>query len=83
MSYTFNFYTREKVFARAGYRCACQCEKCLGNEQLEVHHKIANTAVNRKVYGEWLQSAENAVVLCGYCHVNCKHKFKKEGEDEA
>ena len=76
MSYTFDIYTREMVFARAGYRCECGCEKCLGPEGLEVHHRIPNTKGNRKVYGERLQSADNAAVLCGWCHVNCKYKFQ-------
>jgi 5-methylcytosine-specific restriction endonuclease McrA len=84
MSYTFSIYEREMVYSRAGYRCECQCEKCLGNDNLQVHHRIPNTKMNRGLYGEKLQSENNAVVLCGWCHINCKSNFKgwrKEGED--
>ena len=73
---SFDMPTREMVYARAGYRCECQCEKCLNTEQLAVHHRISNTKVNRNLYGERLQSADNAAVLCNYCHANCYWMFK-------
>jgi len=76
---TFNVYVRDRVLFKAGYRCQCGCEKCLGNQALSIHHRVPNTKANRKKYGKWLQSEENAVVLCQYCHTNCKHKFKIRG----
>ena len=82
MSYTFDIYTRERIFARAGWHCECGCDNCLGPDNLEVHHRVSNSKVNRKIYGERIQSEENAAVLCGWCHVHCKHLFKdfRKGE---
>jgi len=71
-------YTRERVYFKAGHRCQCGCEKCGMTEGLQIHHRIPNTKPNQRKYGKWLQSEENLVLLCVYCHMNCKHKFKGE-----
>ena len=73
----FTIEVREAAFERADYHCECKCEKCLGNQQINVHHGVSNSKMNRKVYGnEKVQSLDNAHVLCQYCHDNCKHKFR-------
>jgi len=40
-----------------------------------IHHKLRNTAVNRKLYPKFIQSVFNAVGLCFSCHTNNTHLF--------
>lgn len=61
---------RKIIFERQGYICGNSShEKCLYNKGLSIHHIIANTELNAKLYGDdFLQSAENGIVLCDWCH---------------
>ncbi len=51
---------------------------------IDYHHRLANTAPNRKKYPKFLSSPMNAVGLCRNCHDgSAKEQFKitlKEGE---
>lgn len=53
---------REKIFERAGYLCRC------GYRATEIHHIIANTKLNRKLYGDNIDSEKNLIAVCKDCH---------------
>ena len=55
---------RTKVLIRDRYKCV----NCGSQNWLEIHHIIANTKLNRKLYGEQIQSKENGVLVCKKCH---------------
>ena len=44
------------------------CTQCNSTQYLEIHHIIANTKLNRKLYGDKIQSARNGVLCCRNCH---------------
>ncbi len=78
---TFSVQTRLKIRERADWYCECRCKKCLKNEKLSIHHIISNSKRNRKKYGnEIIQHHLNGVVLCHFCHANCKHKWNGQRE---
>lgn len=56
------------------------CAECLSRNSVEIHHKLANTKVNRRKYPLFLNSPFNLVCLCGNmangCHEKFKHKYK-------
>lgn len=37
---------------------------------MSIHHVVANTILNRKLYGDKIQSVENGVYVCQKCHDN-------------
>ena len=48
-----------------------------------IHHKLRNTATNRKLYPKFISSPMNGVGLCFSCHTNNSHLFNitdKEAE---
>lgn len=45
------------------------CVNC-GKAGIEVHHIIPNTKLNKKLYGDQLESMENLVLVCKNCHNN-------------
>jgi 5-methylcytosine-specific restriction endonuclease McrA len=68
---TFDLPTRELIWSRYRRKCANYDDpKCLIDQALSIHHVIHNTKVNQKLYGDWLQSAENGILLCQHCHTN-------------
>jgi len=84
---TFSTEVRERIYKRAG----CQCEnykdpKCMGNVGLSIHHIIHNTKTNNNHYGEEnIQSEENGILLCDWCHnhysmINLSEEKRKELE---
>lgn len=61
---TFSDYTRGVIIIRDQCRCV-NCRK----PATEIHHLIANTKLNVKLYGQdKIQSAENGVCVCKDCH---------------
>jgi hypothetical protein len=67
---SFNEKVRKRIFEKYHYVCANNNEpKCLYSQGLSIHHIIANTEMNAKLYGdEFLQSDNNGLLLCNYCH---------------
>ena len=61
---TFSKETRASILIRDRYKCV----NCGSQNWLEIHHIIANTKLNRKLYGEQIQSKENGVLVCKKCH---------------
>jgi 5-methylcytosine-specific restriction endonuclease McrA len=61
---TFSRETREQIIQRDRFRCT----QCGNSNWLEIHHIIANTKLNRKLYGDFVQSAENGILVCKKCH---------------
>ena len=63
-----------QVRAKIVKRAYCQCEnwnhpKCKCTKGMSIHHIIANTNMNAKLYGDdFLQSEDNGMLLCSYCH---------------
>jgi len=53
----------------------CMQHDCL-EKATELHHRIPNTAVTRKLYPKFLNSPFNLVGLDKECHVNKKHEFE-------
>ena len=41
-----------------------------------IHHKLRNTATNRKLYPNFIGSPMNGVGLCFSCHTNNSHLFR-------
>lgn len=52
---------------------AGKCYNCGTPNIDDYHHIIANTKMNRKIYGEQIQSEENCVGVCRKCH--SEHSF--------
>lgn len=56
------------------------CVECYTNNNVECHHKLADTKPNRKQYPLFIDSVFNYIALCGKfekdCHEKCKHKYK-------
>lgn len=67
---TFSHKTKEEILKKFKHTCAFSTfeEKCKKREGLSIHHIIHNTTANRKIYGKFLQSITNAVLLCENCH---------------
>lgn len=67
---TFSHDTKQEIMNKFKHRCAFSTfeEKCKKTEGLSIHHIIHNTVYNRKIYGPFLQSIKNAVLLCENCH---------------
>lgn len=67
---TFPLEVRESVFQKNCFQCENSLHaKCLGNVGLSIHHIISNTKLNARLYGDkFLQSEDNAMLLCYYCH---------------
>lgn len=65
---SFNEKVRKKIFEKYFYICANNKEpKCLYNKGLSIHHIVANTEMNAKLYGdEFLQSEKNGILLCPF-----------------
>ena len=53
------------------------CADCT-NQTTEIHHRLANTKTNRKLFPLFIQSIFNAVPLCRECHSQRSHKWKVE-----
>lgn len=70
--HTFSTDTREKVLEKYWHECANnKHKKCKGRMGMTFHHVVENTIVNEKLYGkENIQSTENALPLCVWCHDN-------------
>ena len=68
--------TYEEVMNKHGWCCA----ECGSHEFVELHHRKANTKVNRNLYPHFIDSKYNLIPLCGpfnkNCHEKCKHKYK-------
>ena len=66
-------FSREvKDLARSVYGGICWlCDK----PGSEVHHRLANTVTNNKLYPRFLHSIFNASFLCRDCHDNRKHEL--------
>ena len=62
----FSNLTRLEIYSRDD----CKCTQCGDDEyfNLEIHHIIANTKLNRKLYGNLIQSKENGILCCHKCH---------------
>jgi len=68
---TFSHETREYIWLKYNRKCANYNDpKCLIDKGLSIHHIIHNTKINQKLYGDWLQSKENGILLCQHCHTN-------------
>jgi len=67
---TFSHETKEEILKKFKHICPFHSfeEKCKKREGLSIHHIIHNTTANRKIYGPFLQSITNAVLLCENCH---------------
>jgi len=69
---TFSHKTKEEILKKFKHTCAFSTlkfvDKCKKNQGLSIHHIIHNTTANRKIYGPFLQSITNAVLLCENCH---------------
>ena len=77
MKPTFGIETRIKIILERGKKCEV-CGKTAG---LSFHHIIHNTKMNRKTYGDKIQSEENAMLLCENCHSNYSlHDRKRYNE---
>ena len=84
---TFSKLTRLEVYSRDNARCT-QC----GEDEyflLEIHHIIANTKLNRKLYGHLIQSRDNGILCCHKCHDKhalwdgeLRRQLRKEWKDE-
>ena len=63
---TFSNLTRIEIYKRDNGKCI----NCGESEywKLEIHHIIANTKLNRKLYGNFIQSKDNGVIVCKNCH---------------
>jgi hypothetical protein len=68
---TFSHTVKKQALQRANYHCECGCQHCTGNKQLTPHHRVPNTVANRRRFGSYLQSVENCMILCQFCHANC------------
>lgn len=82
MTETFSSQVRMEVEINQQGRCylygkvrGCRKDKFLG-----FHHLIENTQANRKLYGERIQSRENAIMLCDFCHMCELALFKDKKE---
>ena len=61
---TFDESTRLDIVSKYAGRCV-NCRK----PATEIHHLIANTKLNVRLYGQdKIQSAENGVCVCHQCH---------------
>jgi len=73
--------TYESVMQKYGYACAV----CKGRVNVEAHHRVANTKLNRKRYPNFIDSEHNLIPLCGNfgngCHEKKKHLFKISDKD--
>lgn len=69
---SFNSKIRKRIFEKYHYLCANNSDpKCLYNKGLSIHHIIANTEMNAKIYGDdFLESERNGILLCSFCHNN-------------
>ena len=84
----FSDDTKLDVLDRAKWICECGTKECADDpvtteDVFDFHHKIPNTKVNQKRYGEKLQSKENAALLRRKCHLNGKilTRLRKETEE--
>ena len=63
---SFSKLTRLEIYSRDNAKCT-QC----GEDEyflLEIHHIICNSKLNRKLYGNLIQSKENGILCCHSCH---------------
>jgi len=69
---TFPEEVREYIWDKYFSQCAnWKHDKCITPTGLSIHHVIANTETNAKIYGDdFLQSKENGILLCDWCHRN-------------
>lgn len=45
-----------------------KCGQCGRKDNLQIHHLIHNTILNRKLFGDRIQSKENGYLCCESCH---------------
>jgi len=64
----FSDDTKLEALERAGW---C-CEICGNNDILDFHHCKSNSIMNRKKYGDNIQTLENCSVLCRKHHLDGK-----------
>lgn len=50
-----------------------KCKLCL-KQMTDCHHRLENTATNRKLFPMYLNSIFNCVGLCRDCHTNKTHE---------
>ena len=90
----FSEDTRHEVVERAGWKCECGTIECLREDEelirkmfkeaivYDFHHRHPNTKAHQKLYGAWLQSAENCKLVKRKCHENGEilnsFKFSRE-----
>lgn len=72
MNKTFSRDTRERIYKKYNWQCAnYKHPKCKNKTGLSIHHIIHNTKMNERIYGEdKIQSEENGILLCEYCHTH-------------
>lgn len=46
------------------------CEACNKNIATEKHHRLSQSKLNRRLYGDLLESPHNIMYLCYDCHHN-------------
>jgi 5-methylcytosine-specific restriction endonuclease McrA len=46
------------------------CEKCYTRQASERHHKLSQTKLNKKLYGDLIHDPKNIQLLCYDCHHN-------------
>lgn len=71
---TFSKETRIEIWKRDKMCCSRifeNGETCRSTIGLSTHHLVANTILNKKLYGEErIQSLENGKLVCYKCHTN-------------
>lgn len=47
-----------------------KCDKCGAVGLVEVHHRLSQSKINKKLYGSLIHHTKNCQVLCQNCHHN-------------
>ena len=61
----------KRAIARGQHNYCAGCEKKI----VDIHHKVHNTATNRKLFPLFIQSVFNGVGLCRRCHQDSAEVF--------
>ncbi len=72
---TFSDETKQSIFSAYNGFCA----NCL-NPIHSFHHRLPNTAANRKRFKLFLNSPMNCIPLCFHCHTHKAHKYRIKPE---
>jgi len=65
----------ESVYNAVRERDGWNCVHCGMNQNVNLHHMMANTKANRRKYPLFIDSKFNLISLCGLLATNCHGQF--------